>query len=124
MSRSAASERAWRRTHHFEFPRLHLSQAVARHEVRGEGFMMGVKLHDPRHPWLSFEHFGIPELSHQSVMSPLLCRRLYARGFFCFTCGHDWSIFRLQPRFDIPEERLDAFVVACKEELAALADLV
>ena len=93
-------------------------------EVRGEGLMMGVKLHDPRHPWLSFEHFGMPELSHQSVMSPLLCRRLYDRGFFCFTCGHDWSIFRLQPRFDIPEARLDAFVVACREELAAIEDLV
>ena len=93
-------------------------------EVSGEGFMMGVKLHDPRHPWLSFEHFGMPELSHQSVMSPLLCRRLYARGFFCFTCGHDWSIFRLQPRFDIPEARLDAFVEACGEELAAIEELV
>jgi len=93
-------------------------------EVRGEGFMMGVKLHDPRHPWLSFEHFGMPELKDQSVMSPLLCRRLYRHGFFCFTCGHDWSIFRLQPRFDIPESRLDDFVEACREALAAIEELV
>ncbi len=92
-------------------------------EVRGEGFMRGVALAAIDHPWLSFEHFGIPELAHQSVMAPLLCHRLYRRGFFCFTCGHDWSIFRLQPRFDVPADTLDRFVTAVTEELGYLAEL-
>ena len=92
-------------------------------EVRGEGFMQGVALRSPDHPWLSFEHFGFPELGHLSVIAPLVCHRLYRRGFFCFSCGHDWSIFRLQPRFDIPAATLDRFVEAVKEEIAYLAEL-
>lgn len=92
-------------------------------EVRGEGFMMGVSLHTPDHPWLSFEHFGMSTVQDKATISPLLCHRLYRRGFFCFTCGHDYSLFRLQPRFDIPVETLDAFVVAVKEELGFLAEL-
>jgi acetylornithine/succinyldiaminopimelate/putrescine aminotransferase len=104
-----------------------LGDALARsplfREVRGAGFMLGVSLAAPDHPWLTFEHFGFPELGHQSVISPLMCHRLYRRGFFCFTCGHDWSLFRLQPRFDIPEERLDAFVQAAAEEIAYIEGL-
>lgn len=98
-----------------------LAAALARsplfRETRGAGFMQGVALHTPDHPWLSFEHFGFEGLGNRSVVSPLVCRQLYRRGFFCFTCGHDWSIFRLQPRFDIPEEKLDAFVQATAEAL-------
>lgn len=93
-------------------------------EIRGRGFMLGVSLHQPDHPWLSFEHFGFPaDLGRKAVIAPLLCHRLYERGFFCFSCGHDWSIFRLQPRFDIPEERLDTFVGALAEELRHLEEL-
>jgi acetylornithine/succinyldiaminopimelate/putrescine aminotransferase len=92
-------------------------------EARGAGFMQGVALNAPDHPWLSFEHFGFSDLGNKSVISPLMCHRLYRRGFFCFTCGHDWSIFRLQPRFDIPEERLDAFVKATAEELEYIEGL-
>lgn len=92
-------------------------------EVRGEGLMMGVKLKQPDHPWLNFAHFGYSGLEDRPVISPLLCHRLYKRGFFCFTCGHDWSLFRLQPRFDIATETLDAFVVACTEELEYLCQL-
>jgi acetylornithine/succinyldiaminopimelate/putrescine aminotransferase len=92
-------------------------------EVRGTGFMLGVALTSSDHPWLSFEHFGMPELGHQSVMSPLVCRHIYGRGFFCFTCGHDWSIFRLQPRFDIPTETLDRFVDVAAEAIAYVEGL-
>jgi acetylornithine/succinyldiaminopimelate/putrescine aminotransferase len=105
--------------------RLHeaLSGSPLFREVRGAGFMQGVALHAPDHPWLSFEHFGFPELSHQSVVSPLVCHRLYKRGFFCFTCGHDWTIFRIQPRFDLPRERLDAFVEAVEAEVSHVEGL-
>ena len=92
-------------------------------EIRGEGLMRGVVLRQPEHPWLSFEHMGYEGLEDQSVMAPLLCHRLYRRGFFCFTCGHDWRIFRLQPRFEIPMERLLAFARVCREELDALLEL-
>lgn len=93
-------------------------------EVRGAGFMLGVALKSPDHPWLSFEHFGLPDLGDKSIISPLVCHRLYDRGFFCYTCGHDWSIFRLQPRFDIPRAKLDEFVTAVAEELGRIEELV
>jgi len=92
-------------------------------EVRGAGLMLGIALRDSEHPWLSFEHMGFKELGGKSLMSPLLCHRLYRRGFFCFTCGHDWTIFRLQPRYDCPDATLDAFADACREELDYLCQL-
>ena len=87
-------------------------------EVRGAGFMRGVALTAPDHPWLSFEHFGYRELADKSAVAPLVCHRLYRSGFFCFSCGHDWSIFRLQPRFFIEREQLDEFVEAVGEALS------
>ena len=60
---------------------------------------------------------------HQATIGALLCHRLYQRGFFAFVCGHDWSILRLQPRFDIPQETLARFARACREELDRLAEL-
>lgn len=92
-------------------------------EVRGEGLMLGVAFKDTGHPWLSFEHFGFPELNDYSVISPLLCHKIYQRGFFCFTCGHDWNILRLQPRFTIEQSKLETFVTACKEELSRIEEL-
>ena len=92
-------------------------------EVRGAGFMIGVELVHAPHPWLSFEHFGLPELAHLPTIGPLLCYRLYARGFFAFVCGHDWRVLRLQPRFDIPEHKLAELARACREELDHLANL-
>jgi acetylornithine/succinyldiaminopimelate/putrescine aminotransferase len=93
-------------------------------EVRGAGFMIGVELQQTNHPWLSFEHFGMPELAHLPTIGPLLCYRLYRRGFFAFVCGHDWRILRLQPRFDVPDATLAAFAKACREELDHLVNLV
>ena len=92
-------------------------------EVRGRGFMVGVELVHAPHPWLSFEHFGMPELAHMPTIGPLLCYRLYARGFFAFVCGHDWRVLRLQPRFDIPDAKLAELAKACREELDHLAQL-
>jgi acetylornithine/succinyldiaminopimelate/putrescine aminotransferase len=107
--------------------RAHLAEALHGNplfrEVRGAGFMIGVELVHTPHPWLSFEHFGMPELAHLPTIGPLLCYRLYARGFFAFVCGHDWRVLRLQPRFDIPDQKLAELARACREELDHLANL-
>jgi acetylornithine/succinyldiaminopimelate/putrescine aminotransferase len=91
--------------------------------VLGIGFMRGVMLKQPSHPWLSFEHFGWNELKDQATVGPLLCHRLYRRGYFGFVCGHDWRILRLQPRFNISDAALVDFAKACREELDWLAAL-
>jgi acetylornithine/succinyldiaminopimelate/putrescine aminotransferase len=92
-------------------------------EIRGEGFIVGIQLEPTQHPWLSFEHFGLPGLVDRPSIGPLLCHRLYRRGFFCFVCGHDWSVLRVLPRFDVEESTLDAFVRAAREELEWIAGL-
>jgi acetylornithine/succinyldiaminopimelate/putrescine aminotransferase len=107
--------------------RAQLSEALAGHplveEVRGSGFMLGIQLRQPDHPWLSFEHFGWPELAHHPTIGPLLCHRLYRRGYFTFVCGHNWGILRLQPRLDIPDDKLNEFVGLCRQELDVLQNL-
>lgn len=98
-----------------------LEAAVGGHplveELRGEGLMLGLKLRPLDHPWLSFEHFGFHGLAERATVSPLLCHRLYRRGWFFFTCGHDWSVFRMQPRYNIPMETLEAVVTDIRAEL-------
>jgi len=94
-------------------------------EIRGEGFMLGIKLRALDHPWLGFAHFGFEELAREgrASVAPLLCFRLHRHGLFCFTCGHDWSVFRLQPRFTIDDATLDRLVRAVRDELDYLAEL-
>ncbi|MEZ4370218.1 MAG: aminotransferase class III-fold pyridoxal phosphate-dependent enzyme [Polyangiaceae bacterium] len=92
-------------------------------EVRGSGFMLGVSLDSLDHPWLSFEHFGFTDLKQKSVMAPLVCHRMYPHGYFAFSCGHDWSILRMQPRFNIPEERLFALPGVLREAIDYLESL-
>lgn len=94
-------------------------------EVRGEGFMLGIKLKALAHPWLGFEHFGFEEIAREgrASVAPLLCFRLHKEGLFCFTCGHDWSVFRLQPRFTIDDATLDRLVTKTREELDYLSEL-
>src|SRR5581483_8352350 len=92
-------------------------------EVRGAGLIAGLALHSPDHPWLSFEHMGLQELGGHPSIGFYLCHRLYKRGFYCFVCGHEWGTLRVQPRYDIPEERLAAFVRAVSEELEYLCEL-
>jgi len=92
-------------------------------EIRGEGYMVGIKLRPPEHPWLTFEHFGFPQLAGQNVMAALTCIRLYRRGYIAFPCGHDWSLVRMQPRFDIPFEKLTAIARTVREELDYLCRL-
>jgi len=89
-------------------------------EVRGEGLTVGVALRPSDHPWLSFEHFGLEGLGGHPTVGLLLCHRLYKRGYFCFVCGHDWRVVRLQPRFHVPEAQLEGFVAAMREELERL----
>jgi len=92
-------------------------------EVRGAGLIAGIALKDADHPWLSFEHFGMQELAGNPTVGLLLCHRLYKRGFFCFVCGHDWSVLRLQPRFTIDAATLASFTAIVREELTFLCDL-
>ena len=92
-------------------------------EVRGEGFMIGLVLEQPDHPWLSMEQLGFPQWEGRPTIAPLLCARLYKRGFYCFACGHDWSVARLQPRFTIDDATLARFVRTCAEELAAIGEI-
>lgn len=92
-------------------------------EIRGEGVIAGVALVQPDHPWLSMQHFGYQALTDQAVIGPLLCHRLYRHGFYCFSCGHDWSVLRLQARLDIELETLDRFAQVCRAELDYLAEL-
>ncbi len=94
-------------------------------EVRGEGFMLGVKLRAIEHPWLTFEHFGFDTIAREgrSTAAPLLCHRLHRHGLFCFTCGHDWSVLRLQPRYTIDDDTLDRLAAATREELDYLSEL-
>ncbi len=92
-------------------------------EVRGQGLIVGVQLRQLDHPWLSFEHFGLDGLSDRASVGFLTCHRMYRRGYYCFVCGHDWTVLRLQPRLDIETERLDAFTAAIAEELGYLNEL-
>jgi acetylornithine/succinyldiaminopimelate/putrescine aminotransferase len=91
--------------------------------IRGEGLVAGIALKPSDHPWLSFEHFGMEDLSGHPSVGLLLCHRLYKRGFFCFVCGHDWSVLRLQPRFNIEPEKLEEFTAIVREELEHLCAL-
>ena len=93
-------------------------------EVRGKGLIVGIQLKPSDHPWLSFEHFGMENLADHPTTGVLLCHRLYKRGFFCFVCGHDWSVLRIQPRFNIETEKLSEFVRVVREELEYLCNLV
>ncbi len=108
--------------------RANLARTLARHElfegVHGAGLIVGVALKASDHPWLSFEHFGVPDLSDQPTTGVLMCHRLYKRGFYCFACGHNWRIMRILPRFNVPEPVLDTFVTAIDEELEFLCNLV
>ena len=92
-------------------------------EVRGDGLVVGIALKNTDHPWLSFEHFGMDDLSGHPTVGLLLCHRLYKRGFFCFVCGHDWGVLRLQPRFTIEPAKLAEFTSVVREELTELCAL-
>jgi acetylornithine/succinyldiaminopimelate/putrescine aminotransferase len=92
-------------------------------EARGSGYMIGIELRQPDHPWLSFEQFGMPAWDGRPLIAPLICARLYRRGYYCFPCGHDWRIVRVQPRFDIEESTLEEFVTALREELARIEEV-
>ena len=108
--------------------RQDLSQALSSlplfREARGAGLIVGIQLRASDHPWLSCEHFGMENLADHPTTGVLLCHRLYKRGFFCFVCGHDWSVLRIQPRFNIEPEKLSEFARAAKEELEYLCNLV
>jgi len=92
-------------------------------EIRGDGLIAGIALRRTDHPWLSFEHFGMDDLADHPTVGLLLCHRLYRRGYFCFVCGHDWRVLRLQPRFTIEPATLAELTTTIREELAHLCAL-
>jgi acetylornithine/succinyldiaminopimelate/putrescine aminotransferase len=93
-------------------------------EVRGAGYLVGIALHQPDHPWLSFENWGLPKLAARATIAPVLAYRLYRHGFFTFACGHDWSVLRVQPRLDVDDGTLVRFADACATELDAIQEWV
>ena len=95
-------------------------------EVRGVGLMLGVALRPLDHPWLSFAHFGFDDhegLARRPSVAPIVCHQMYKHGFFAFTCGHDWSVLRLQPRFEISTETLLRFADFLRRETDHLLEL-
>jgi len=101
-----------------------LSDSPLVKEVRGAGLLVGIELHPSDHPWLSFEALGLPELSGQPSVGMLLCHRLFRRGYLTHVAGHQWRVVRLQPSLLIENESLQRFVLACKQEVQELADLL
>jgi acetylornithine/succinyldiaminopimelate/putrescine aminotransferase len=91
--------------------------------VRGLGFMVGLALVQPDHPWLSFEQFGFPAWDGRPLIAPVLCARLYRRGYYCFPCGHDWTVVRIQPRFEIEPATLSELARAIREELTVIEEV-
>jgi acetylornithine/succinyldiaminopimelate/putrescine aminotransferase len=91
--------------------------------VVGDGLLAGIRLGAGDHPWLSFEYLGLPELAGQPAVGFLLAHRLYKAGFLTNVCGHDWSVLRIQPPLTVGEDRLAAFVEACREAVEALCQL-
>lgn len=96
--------------------RKHLAEFPLFADVQGQGMALGIVTKPIENPWLSFEHFGMEELKGRPTTGLLLCHRLYKRGYFCFVCGHDWSVIRIQPRFTIEKNEIDQFIQALKEE--------
>lgn len=92
-------------------------------EAKGEGLLTGISLNDISHPWLSFEHFGMPALSGEPSVGVILCYRLYKRGYYPFVCGHKWNTLRLLPRFTIDEKTLGDFAETLAEEMEQLCEL-
>lgn len=91
--------------------------------VRGQGLLAGIELRDADHPWLSFDYVGIAELRDEPAVGLFLCHRLARAGFLTNVCGHDWRTVRVQPALTIEDERLDAFVAACRDAIEYLCQL-
>ncbi len=91
--------------------------------VRGEGLLAGIELEAATHPFLTFGYLGLEELEGKPAVGFLLGHRLFKAGYITAVCGHDWGTVRVQPALTISDERLDAFVAACRRELEALCAL-
>lgn len=84
-------------------------------EVRGAGLLLGVALPEPRHPWLSWDSLGLPELTGRPVSGPLVVQRLLRAGLLTQICGHDWRVLRLEPPLIVDEPACAALVGALGE---------
>jgi acetylornithine/succinyldiaminopimelate/putrescine aminotransferase len=93
-------------------------------EVRAHGLVVGIRLEHTEHPWFSFEAFGAPELRDRPAAGMMLCHRLYRAGFLVNVGAHDWNTVRLHPALDVSDDRVDAFVEACRKEVEFLCRLL
>lgn len=87
---------------------LNGSPVVAR--ISWRGLLGGIALREPEHPWLRWEHLGLPELSGRPVSGPLLTERLFRRGILAQVCGHDWSVLRVEPPLVVDDAACDRFI--------------
>jgi putrescine aminotransferase len=75
----------------------------------------GNALRDVRHPWLSWENLGLPELAGRPSAGALLVERLARRGILAQVCGHDWSVVRVEPPLVVEPETCARFVEAVRD---------
>jgi acetylornithine/succinyldiaminopimelate/putrescine aminotransferase len=83
--------------------------------VRWRGLLGGIALRDVRHPWLSWENLGLPELAGRPSAGALLVERLARRGILAQVCGHDWSVVRVEPPLVVEPETCARFVEAVRD---------
>jgi acetylornithine/succinyldiaminopimelate/putrescine aminotransferase len=83
--------------------------------VRWRGLLGGIVLRDVRHPWLSWENLGLPELAGRPSAGALLVERLARRGILAQVCGHDWSVVRVEPPLVVDGETCARFVEAVRD---------
>ena len=84
-------------------------------EVRQRGLLAGIRLVQPDHPWFSFESMGLNELEGRPAVGLMLAHRLHRQGFITNVGAHDWTTLRIHPPLTIDDERIAAFVRACRE---------
>lgn len=76
------------------------------------GLLGGVELADVKHPWLSWEGMGLPELASYPSSGPLIVERLFRKRILAQVCGHNWAVVRVEPPLCVSEEGCERFVDA------------
>ena len=82
-----------------------------------KGLLGGISLVEADHPWFSWSHWGLDELSGRPAAGALLAHRMHRRKFLVQICGHDWSTLRVEPPLIVSSEESRRFALALREEL-------
>jgi len=80
--------------------------------ISSRGLMGGVRLREPRHPWVRWENMGLPELDGHPIAGALVVERLFRKGILAQVCGHDWAVVRVQPPLTVDAATCDRFLDA------------